>query len=181
MNQEIKFCKNCGAAVGRDAVFCANCGSKIDYNFSDKCENSSDYKRQETFRIGMHVVQNISAKEKISTWIWFGIACIQVLAGVVVPSAWVVAAWNFFACFSNYRFIKRIQEYPVGIYTHYNDSLFSIILFMGINLIAGGVIGIVGGIYDLTVRSYAMQNKEYLFYIEAVYTQRSKTTENVWN
>lgn len=52
---------------------------------------------------------------------------------------------------------------------------------MGINLIAGGVIGIVGGIYDLTVRSYAMQNKEYLFYIEAVYTQRSKTTENVWN
>lgn len=181
MEQEIKFCKDCGAPLVRGAVFCANCGSKIDYESVGNYGNSTNYEWQKAFQIGNHIVQNIITREKISTWIWVGIACIQVLIGFVVPSTWLVAAWNFFACYSNYRFIKKIQVYPVGIYTHYNDLLFSIILFIGINLVAGGAIGVLGGIYDLTIRSYAMQNKEALFCVESVYMQRSKSTENVWN
>lgn len=181
MNQKVKFCRKCGASIVRGATFCTNCGVRIDYEYTSNNGNSRNHQWQKAFQVGMHVVQNLTTKEKISTWIWVGIACIQVLAGFIVPSAWLVAAWNFFACYSNYQFIKKIQVYPVGIYTHYNDLLFSIILFMGINLVAGGVIGVVGGIYDLTIRSYAMQNKEALFCVEAVYMQRSKATENVWN
>ena len=60
----------------------------------------------------------------------------------------------------------------MGIYTHYNDLLFSIISTMIFNIAVGGVIGVIGGIYDLTIRSYAMQNKVALLCVDAVYTQK---------
>lgn len=161
----MKYCTNCGAELEKEAVFCKECGARI------KQFGNETQEEQLKFQMGMRVVENICAKEWISFWIWIVIACIQVLIGFTLTSAWGAALWNFFVCASIYQYIKKIQAYPVGIYTHYSDSLFSIILFIGINLFAGGVIGIVGCIYDLTIRSYVMGNKEVLFYVEVVYSQ----------
>lgn len=172
MNQKIRFCEQCGAEIIQGAVYCSNCGNKIDYAIPEN-RDTETYEWQGLFQNGIHVIHKISSKEKISTGIWVGIACVQALLGFIFHFAWLAALWNFLACFMNYRFIKKMNVYPVGVYTHYNDLLFSIISTMIFNIVVGGIIGVIGGIYDLTIRSYAMQNKEALLCVDAVYTQNS--------
>ena len=172
MNQKVRFCEQCGAEIIQGSAYCNNCGNKIDYANSGN-RDIGTYDWQGLFQRGMYVIHKISTKEKISTGIWLGIACIQVLLGFAFYFAWVAAVWNFLVCFLNYRFIKKMDGHPVGIYTHYNDALFSIISTMIFNFIVGGAIGVIGGIYDLTIRSYAMQNKEALLCVDVVYTQKN--------
>ena len=135
-------------------------------------EITGTYDWQGLFQRGMYVIHKISTKENINGYL-AGNSMYSGLARFCFLLAWVAAVWNFLVCFLNYRFIKKMDGHPVGIYTHYNDALFSIISTMIFNFIVGGVIGVIGGIYDLTIRSYAMQNKEALLCVDAVYTQKN--------
>jgi len=78
----------------------------------------------------------------------------------------IVAVWNIIACYQNNKLLAKIKSRPVGIYEHYERSLTSEVIVFIANIIGGAIIGIVGVIYDLYTRQYAMRHKEILLFME---------------
>ena len=113
------------------------------------------------------IISQIVDKEKISLIIWAVIAGCQIFIGLFIYDvAFYVGIWNVVACIMSYNFCKKIQKSSIGIYDHYNNNLIACIVFLLINLFAGGVIGVAGAGYDLYVRNFAMKNKDKLIALE---------------
>lgn len=157
------FCGNCGEALDDQAKFCTRCGMQIGApNVGLGYQNQNMQMQNE----GMRVIHELYRKEKIGLYIWIAVICYQLLIGFVWYSAWGFALWNTFACYQAYKFCQQIIRYPVGIYKHYEEALTTDIIFIGLNLVLGGVLGAVIGIYDLYIRQYAMANRDVLLYVE---------------
>ncbi len=155
------FCDKCGEVLDEQARFCACCGSRVDTTNVDY-HNQNKRMQDE----GMQVINELYRKEKVGFYIWIAVICYQVLIGFVLFSAWGFALWNSFACYQAYKFCQQLIRYPVGIYKHYEEALTMDVIFIVLNLVLGGVLGAVIGIYDLHIRRYAMTNRDVLLYIE---------------
>lgn len=160
------FCVNCGEFIDGQANFCGRCGCRID-NHNHENRNSN----VNTSETGMRVIYELCHKEKIGIYIWLVIVCCQFMIGFVFPSAWGFALWNIFSCYQNYQFCKNMVQTPVGIYKHYENELTADLIFIGLNLFLGGVVGVIGGGYALYVRKYAMDHRELLLSLENNYIQ----------
>lgn len=141
------FCGNCGSGLSGDERFCPICGKPVIY-------------------LNIQVLHELSHKEKVSFYIWLVIACCQILIGFLYPTSWGCAIWNFIGCYMTYRFSQKILREPVGIYKHYSDELITDIIFLVINLVFGGVIGVIAVAYDIHIRQFAMNHQNDLLSIE---------------
>lgn len=141
------FCGNCGSELTGNEKFCSKCGQPIRY-------------------LNTQVLYELSRKEKTSFYIWIVIATCQILIGFLYPASWGCAIWNFIGCYMTYRFSQKILKEPVGIYKQYSNELTTDIIFLVINLLFGGVIGVVAVIYDIHTRQYAMEHRDDLLAIE---------------
>ena len=75
------------------------------------------------------------------------------------------AIFNFIIAAKNRKFANRILTNPVGIVKHYRPVGGSIV-YLICNLFVGHFLGIAGGIYALTIRSYVMSNTLQFLHVE---------------
>ena len=61
--------------------------------------------------------------------------------------------------FNIHNYSKELLQKPVAIISRY-ESMTPIVISLAYNLILGAIVGIVGNIYEITIRSFVMNNKE---------------------
>ena len=194
------FCRECGSELKNGAKFCVNCGTAVEdlsessnYEKNGATEENKEEVQSEDIAAKKYksvqqddnlkiekpditIISELISKEEISMYIWIGVVVLQALIGLLYysPALWV-AIWNAIACFMTNSFCRKMKENPIDIYKHYENALISEIIFLLINLFAGGVIGVVGAGYDLYVRNFAVQHKTEILAVEE-YT-KSKNNE----
>lgn len=159
----MSFCSNCGKKSD-GGNFCSGCGCRLN-NQSKAAPQQSQYTQQNY--VQKNPIEILSEKIKISAIIWSVIAGLQIIIGFINFTVlfetssglilWGIAALNAFAAYKDYKYSKEITYRPVGIVAQY-QPITSYIITLIYNLIFGGVIGVAGSIYDLTVRNYVMTN-----------------------
>ncbi len=120
------------------------------------------------------VLQNIAQKEQIAGILWIVVAVIQIIVGLFIY--WVtliIGVWNIIAGITRLTASRKIEERN-NIVEEYEKSLTSTIIFIVINVLIGGVIGIVGAICDLVTRSYVLSNKDIINGVSSYSNSNSK-------
>ena len=103
------------------------------------------------------VTKTLSDREKISAIIWIIIGALQCLSFVAV----VAGGWNIYAGVSRLKQSNAVLQPWKGIVKSYEDSQTNIIIGLVINLFLGGVIGVIGSIFDLVaIRGYVLENRQ---------------------
>lgn len=107
------------------------------------------------------VLQNISNKEKIGGIIWIVVASIQLIIGLIYN--WVtliIGIWNLIIGITRLTNASRMEKRENNIVEEYEKSLVNMIIFLVLNIFIGGIIGVIGAIYDLVTRSYVINCKD---------------------
>lgn len=102
------------------------------------------------------VVTTLSEREKISGIIWIVIGAMQCLSFVGI----ICGAYNIYAGIMTLKRSKQVLTPWPGIVNFYQSWLTSIIIAIVMNVIFGGVFGVIGALYDLfAIRGYVLENK----------------------
>ena len=109
------------------------------------------------------VLQNISNKEKTGGIIWIVVASLQLLIGLTYN--WVtllIGIWNLMMGITTITNAGKMEQRANNIVEAYEKNLTNIIIFLVVNIFIGGLIGVIGAIYDLVVRNYVLNNRNVL-------------------
>ena len=153
----MKICAHCGNAMMDEAKFCVNCGTQANgySNYTYQSQQNRNF-----FDNSQMLRQNIGIREMVSGIIWICVGGIQTLISIF--AFWYlifVGIWNI--VFGIKRVNKKDKLLYMSIdeiYNDYSSRLASIIVFLVLNVLFGGIIGVAGAIYDLVVRNYVIQN-----------------------
>lgn len=175
------YCMNCGAQLPESAEYCSVCGkhiSKQGYNGNVTYNNmSATYKNAEYSGAAQSytphtifypnpvatVKASVATRELVSGIVWCCVAGVQLLLGFVSFHLFFIGAWNLVNAILGIVKSSSLKTTSGSeIYNQYEKDLGNIIIFAVINLVAGGVIGVVGAIFDLCTRNYVMKNREVL-------------------
>ena len=74
----------------------------------------------------------------------------------------LIGIWNLVFGIIRISNAGKMEQRANGIVEAYEKTLVSIIIFLVLNIFVGGIIGVVGAIYDLVVRSYVLNNRNVL-------------------
>ena len=103
---------------------------------------------------------NLGNKEMTSGIIWISIGGLQVLCSIF--AFWyliIVGIWNIVVGIM--RITKKGELYQksgIEIYNEYASRLTSLVVFLIVNILFCGIVGIAASIYDLVTRNYVIQN-----------------------
>ena len=146
------FCPNCGAPLTGNERFCANCGAP-----AGQTSNPSSVHQENPF------LAELAHREKVSASIWIVVACIQILAAILVSGTAMIVLicglWNLYAGYSGIQQSKRILTSWPGLVMTYEKSRNQIIFNILLNVVIGGIIGVIGGIYDMSTRNYVLEHR----------------------
>ena len=109
------------------------------------------------------VLQNISNKEKVGGIIWIVVASLQLLIGLAYN--WItliIGIWNLIMGITTITNAGKMEQRANNIVEEYEKNLTNIIIFLVVNIFIGGLIGVIGAIYDLVVRNYVLSNRNIL-------------------
>lgn len=153
----MKICAHCGNAMNDETKFCVNCGTQANgysnYTYQSQ-QNRNFFDNRQMLR------QNIGTREMVSGIIWICVGGIQTLISIF--AFWYlifVGIWNIVFGIKRVNKKEKLLYMSIDeIYNDYSSRLSSIIVFLVLNVLFGGIIGIAGAIYDLVVRNYVIQN-----------------------
>ena len=117
---------------------------------------------------GGKTVRAVVRRMRASAVVWIIIAGFQILLGIplllfgIGLSMIACGGWNIYASVTRLNTADLFKREPQRIYPYYEKSLDSIVIFLVINVLFGGVIGVIGSICDLLIRSYVVSHKEEL-------------------
>ena len=104
-------------------------------------------------------VKTLSEREMISGIVWIIIGALQCLSMVGI----ICGAYNIYVAVLTLKRSKQVLNPWPGIVQFYDSWLTSIIICIVMNVLFGGVIGVVGALYDLfALRGYVLSNKAVL-------------------
>lgn len=163
-----KKCAGCGKELVDGVKFCPYCGLLSTVN-TQSTEPKSQVVPMRKEREISHAHRTLAVLERISAFVWLGVAILQAIIALlmlVAEGPWIgiaaVSVWNFVMTMGSFKRVARILHCEPGIVEEYRKMLPSSIIFIVINAVAGAFIGVVGAVFDIIVRSYAMRNKEEL-------------------
>ena len=158
----MKYCSKCGQEIHDEAIICVHCSCETGHINANRDVYRSTYTQTE-----LGVISQLSSYEKTSGIVWIIIAVIQLIIGIYFWWILIMGVWNIFAGISRINTSNSIMKTPVGVYESFNKSLASIIIFMILNICIGGIVGVVGCIFDFVARNYAVNNGDLLLSAEA--------------
>lgn len=104
-----------------------------------------------------NVSKTLSEREKLSAIIWLVIGILQVLS----IAFFVSGAWNIYAAITRFKQAQAVLNPWKGIVKSYDNWMSNIIIGLVINLIFGGMFGVLGSLYDMfAVRGYVLSNRK---------------------
>ena len=116
-------------------------------------------------------IRKLSEYELISCSVWIGIAIIQICTCYGA----IAGVWNIFVGISRYQMIDRVKARDSRIPAEH-EGLGMLIAIALINLILGGVVGIVLVAYDYYMRNQILENR-HVFNCEAQDTANDTQTQ----
>ena len=153
------FCQNCGKELKSEEKFCSSCG----YATSNQSSNNNSFTQNQK-----NMILILSQKNQTNAIIWISVGIIQILASLYTityfgffSGIWTLAVGiiNIFSGYQDFNYSKELLKRPVAIISRY-ESMTPIIISLAYNLILGGLIGIVGAIYAMTIRSFVLSNRD---------------------
>ncbi|SCW64256.1 hypothetical protein SAMN02910456_02312 [Ruminococcaceae bacterium YRB3002] len=121
----------------------------------------------------MNAAKTVIRRLYFSVVIWIIIASLQILIGLPLllvgygVSMILCGGWNIYASVTRMRAIDAYKAHPELIYPTFEADLNHMLIFLGINLIFGGVIGVIASVYDLVLRDYVMKHRDELMTVNA--------------
>lgn len=151
------YCKSCGATLSGNSTYCESCG----FALTDSGQLGSE--------VGDVILPNatthwLASRVQTNGVVWLLIAIYQILAGIPLAVAGygvlmiACGVWNIAQCAKDFKFSKQIRtcdnvDLARSIVTAIDRSKSSTIVFLFINLFLGGVLGVIGCILWLALRS----------------------------
>lgn len=158
------YCQKCGAQMNGN--ICPSCQARnrnqSSYSYSRPC-NQAAYRTCIPNKTPIEVIQKVRKYEKISNILWLIIGIIHCLLGFLQPSVWLAGFWNVGNAIIGLVSVKNIQPHNPQIVEKYRKGFIDILIFLGINLVFGGVVGVALCGYDFYIRHYVLKN-QYAFY-----------------
>lgn len=104
--------------------------------------------------------RKLSTKEQTSGIIWVAISIVQLFLGFFF-TWWIFAVGiiNMITAIGSFKKAKRVLTPYQGMVEEYDKQLVFLIIALAYNLLIGGIIGVVGNIYDVTTRNFVLENK----------------------
>ena len=195
------FCSKCGKEIQDGVAFCNFCGQSTLTQTTTQNQTMPQFQQtvnqqqtngqqfayqtpQSSYTVPplqpMQLLQTLSTKMKNEAIIWFAIAGVQVLVGLInliyggllfleyeefntfISNGiflWVVAALNIFNAKKDFEYSKDVLTTPVGVVAKF-EPLKDLIIALVYNLFFGGVIGVVAIIYSFLTRDFVIKNKQ---------------------
>lgn len=137
-------------------VFCTSCGAEnLGGNYCRQCGSKLVIARRTARGTSLTPEQLVTAVDKLraSATIWLIIGIIQCLTGV----AFLIGVWNIIQSGRARRNADLFATGQADIVTYYRGISGGRYFLAGIvNLLLGAVVGIIGAIYDASIRRYVL-------------------------
>lgn len=152
------YCKSCGRTLPDGVTYCDVC--EIELSGSGK----RGFVDEGLVTLPNETTNWLSRRVQANGVVWLFIALYQIIAGIPLAVAGYGIAmiacgiWNIVQCAKDFRFSKQILacnniEHARSIVTAIDRSKNSTIVFLFINLFLGGILGVIGCIFWLALRS----------------------------
>lgn len=175
----MKVCPKCGSQVLDNAKFCPGCGYQFGRNPGPNNQTPQSinniYVQAPTPNVNrqapnyggnydINALGILAGKMDTSATIWMILGILQIIIGVctlcivygIAPLG--LGIWNVINSNTMRNNITVFRQDPSRIYPHFQSQKAVTIVFLVINLFFGGILGVIGSIYDLTIHSYVEQN-----------------------
>ena len=100
------------------------------------------------------LIRRISEYERISGILWIVLGAIQILTILCI----IAGVWNIFAGISRVKASKSIADREASIPKMFEENLTMLIVIGAVNLLLGGVIGILFVAFDFYIRDLVLKN-----------------------
>ena len=157
-----KFCENCGSDLVEGNKFCPSCGADVYNKSSDNVNNVIN--SPEKVR---KLITQLSQKNQTNAIIWGALGVVQIIIAMCTityygfaTGIWtlVVGILNVYSGYKDFTYSKELLKKPVAIISRY-ESATPIVIALIYNLIFGGIIGIAGSLYEISIRNFVLNNK----------------------
>ena len=161
-NKNIRgYCPRCGNPYDSSIRFCPKCGADLVSNIrfkQGKQMPTYEEKVDTMYNDAQYCVNNLSKRAIISGRIWIVTAILQLVLSIICfPFPfWIAAILNIIWATSRFKHSKLILVPNKELISKY-DSVWYGLSFI-YNILFGGLIGLVGNIYDERTRNYAHAN-----------------------
>ncbi len=155
------YCKSCGATLSGNTMVCPSCGQKLTSGGQLGADTG-----------GIVILPNattnwLSRRVQANGIVWLFIALYQIIVGILLIGLGYGVAmiacgvWNIIQSILDLRFSKQIlhcnnMDRARAIIQSIDRSKGVTIFFLLLNLLAGGVLGVIGCIFWLALRSKAL-------------------------
>lgn len=115
------------------------------------------------------IAQTVVGKMRSSSTYWLVIGIIQAVIGLPAIMAFgygvtmiAMGAWNIYQSVKKKEIAAQYEMNPMGMVNYFEGQSNNLIIFLILNIFFGGIIGIAGVIYDMTIKDYVLKNRMYL-------------------
>lgn len=136
-------CPYCKEDIKAEAVKCKHCGEWLNINIRQDSSTDEDF-----------IVNKIADCEKASTILWLIVAIIQICSIVCI----VAGIWNLVAVINRWKLPSLIKEKNACIPACY-ESMVGLIVLCVVNLLIGGILGVLLTAFDFYIRSLVLENR----------------------
>ena len=143
----MKYCTKCGQQIHDEAVICIHCGCPTaEQGANNSAVGSSD-----------RLLNSLSQKIHTNAILWMVLGVIQCVTMIGI----IAGLWNIYAAWNDLKYSKECLTKPSGIVQRF-EPINGYIIALVINLVLGGVIGVVGVAYEMiAIRGFVLENKSY--------------------
>lgn len=139
------YCPNCGKSVQANTKFCPECGANVSPPSQKTINTNLD-----------NLCLQLSQKENNLGILWLVIGVIQLISGFYFYwPAFILGIYNIIAAITHFKQSKRVLTPYLSLVEDYQKQT-TLIIFLIINIIFGALIGVIGIIYDFTIRNFVV-------------------------
>jgi len=108
------------------------------------------------------VLETVLGKMHTSYILWLVLGICQIVFGFWLITPLIIGIWNIVQTNKMKQNIDFFRKYPEGIVNFFASQENMCVLQLIINLVFGGIVGVIGSIYDLTICSYVKKHRSAL-------------------
>lgn len=152
------FCPACGCALSSGGRFCAACGTALHPPVNAQVTHPATRDDVDTpmpgHDVGEQTLRRIADYERISGILWLILGIVQVLMIVTI----IVGIWNIYAATTRMKLQPLILARDSRVPAAY-EGVGQLIVIGVLNLLLGGIIGVVFVVFDFIIRDMVLSNR----------------------
>ena len=171
-----KKCRFCGTMNESVAAFCEYCGKPLNASRADRNAQpfggDQGYGGRDSYQAyqggtASALLDKFASKMKISSTIWLILGIYQCVIGLPLIMFFGyglttigLGIWNIIQSMKKKKMAEQYYRDPTGIVAAMESSQTLVIVFLILNVLFGGLLGVAGAVYDLTIISFVTGNRQ---------------------